>query len=117
MSDGLFDQSIKVMATWDWVTPVWSWVQDWHYRPSTGFFMPYDCGRSAWEIVRFLKSKGVRVWGALVIGDEISIRVREAQSDYTAMWLGRMGVPYTGGLSMRKRKATKRRAKRKPRSR
>jgi hypothetical protein len=98
----MFEQMIKVSASWDWVTPVIAFVQDWWYRPSTGFNMPYGHSYSAWEIKRFLKSKGIRVWGTLVVGDTITIRVREAQALYTEYWLQKMGIPYQGGLSLEK---------------
>jgi len=98
----MFDQMIKVSASWDWVTPLISFIQDWRYRPSTGFNMPFGHSYSAWEIKRFLKSKGIRVWGTMVIGDTITIRVREAQALYTEYWLQKMGIPYQGGLSLEK---------------
>ena len=35
----------------------------------------------------------------MVIGDIITIRVREAQALYTEYWLQKLGIPYEGGLS------------------
>lgn len=95
----MFDKVVKASASWDWVTPLIAFVQDWWYRPSTGFNLPFGYSYSAWEIKRFLQSKGVRVWGVMVIGDVITLRVREAQALYTQYWLEQLGIPYEGGLS------------------
>jgi len=35
----------------------------------------------------------------MVIGDIITLRVREAQALYTEYWLHSLGVPFEGGLS------------------
>lgn len=96
----MFEKMVRISASWDWVTPMIAFFQDWRYRPSTGFSIPYGHSYSAWEIKRFLKSKGIRVWGVMVIGDNIILRVREAQALYAEYWLQRMGVPYEGGLSL-----------------
>ena len=90
----MFDQIVKIGAIWDWVTPLLAFVQDWIYRPASHFRIPYGCGRSAWEIARFLRSKGIRVWGLLVVQDTILLSVREAQADYAAYWLRALAVPY-----------------------
>lgn len=95
----MFDKVVKVGASWDWVTPLISFILDWRYRPSTGYNLPFGHSYSAWEIKRFLKSKGIRVWGVMVIDDFITIRVREAQALYTQYWLEQLGIPYEGGLS------------------
>lgn len=95
----MFDKIVRVSAQWDWITPLITVVQNWRYRPTTGFSLPFGHSYSAWEIKRFLKSKGIRVWGVMVIGDSISIRVRKAQALYTQYWLEQLGIPYQGGLS------------------
>jgi len=35
----------------------------------------------------------------MVIGDLITIRVREAQAIYAEYWLQKLGIPFEGGLS------------------
>lgn len=95
----MIDKLVRIGASWDWVTPVITLIQDWRNRPSVGFNVSYGCGFSAWEIERLLKSKGIKVWGVMVIDDVITLRVREAQALYTQYWLEQMGLPYQGGIS------------------
>jgi len=99
----VFDEAVRVAASWDWVTPVIAMYHDWKYRPSTGFFWPYGSG-SVWEVKRYLKSKGVLVWGGLVVGNQCQIRVRESQAEYAAFLIGQLGVPFQGGISAEKAK-------------
>jgi hypothetical protein len=103
----MLDRIVKEGASWDWVSPLMAFIQSWQNRPSVGFNVSRNCGFSAWQIERFLKSKGVKVWGVMVIDDVITLRVREAQAKYTQYLLNQMGVPYQGGP--RKTKTTKKR--------
>lgn len=93
----MFDKAIRIGAQWDWITPLWAFVQDWRYRPAVHWRVPFGCGYSAKEIQWFLQGKGIRVWGLLVIGDDILFSTRKAQGKYTAYWLGRLCVPFEGG--------------------
>jgi hypothetical protein len=60
------------MAGWDWVTPMITFFRNWQRSPSVGFFMPYGYSFSAWEIGRFLRGKGVDLWGLMAISDTIT---------------------------------------------
>ena len=90
----MFDSVVRVAAGWDWVSPLITFIQNWQRSPSVGFFLPYMYSLSAWEIARSLKIQGVDVWGVMVIGDEILLRVREAQADHTERCLQSMGLPF-----------------------
>jgi hypothetical protein len=95
----MLDKIVKTGASWDWVSPLMAFIQSWWNRPSVGFNVSHECGFSAWQIERFLKSKGIKVWGVMVIDDVITLRVHEAQALYAQYWLNQMGVPYQGGIS------------------
>ena len=106
----MFEEIIKIGASWDWITPLWAFVQDWRYSPATHFTTPYGGIYSAKEIQWYLQGKGIKVWGLLVVGDTILFSVREAQSDYTEYHLRQLGIYYTGGLSPKnKKRSTKKR--------
>lgn len=92
MEENILDKIVRTGASWDWVTPLLTLIRDWHNRPSTGFNIPYECGFSAWEIERFLKNRGIKVWGVMVIDDVITLRVRKSQARYTQYWLEQLGL-------------------------
>jgi hypothetical protein len=92
------DKALRVMASWDWITPVITLIQDWWNRPSVGYNVSDTGVFSAWELKRFLKQKGIKVWGVMVIGDTITLRVRKAQALYTQHWLMTLGMPYQCGI-------------------
>lgn len=54
----MFDQMVRTMAGWDWVTPLVTAIRNWQRSPSVGFLLPYAYAFSAWEVQRFLRGQG-----------------------------------------------------------
>ena len=108
----MLEQTSKVGATADWLTPLWSVILDWYYQPAASFSMPWGETYSSHEVQKMLKSKGIRSWGYLAVNDTVLFSVREPQADYTEYWLQRKGIAYEGGLSPKKSAMYRRRKKR-----
>jgi hypothetical protein len=101
---------MKFGMSFDWISPAIAIVQNIRNHPSVGYNIPVGCGYSAWETKRFLRSRGVKVWGVMIIGDVFTLRVRLGQAEYTQHWLEKMGIAYQGGVAKgasRKAKRTK----------
>lgn len=85
---------IRMVASWDWITPLISAIQSVRRRPWVQFNIPEMSagGLCAWEIKLYLKRNGVEVWGMMVIGDDIVFRVREHQVNVVYWLLAQAGV-------------------------
>lgn len=90
----MFDGILRMTASWDWFTPLIIAVQNWRYRPTTGYHVPLESAVCPDDLRNFLRSKGVRVWGLIVLGDVFSIRVRVAQASYAEYLMTRLGVAF-----------------------
>lgn len=99
----MIDKAIEAGTMFDWITPLWTFVQDWRNRPSCGYSVPVDGGYSLYVVRDLLRSKGVKTWGWAIVDGAILFRARQAQAEYVQYWLERNGVPYGGGISTRRR--------------
>lgn len=78
------------LTVFDWISPLLTLIQDWRNRPSTGFALQLQ-HVSTMELERFLKSKGVKAWGWMLVDDVTVFRVRKRQGRYVEMWLAALG--------------------------
>ncbi len=99
----MIDKALSVGTTFDWITPLWTLIQDWRNRPSVGYSVPVDGGSSLYAIKGALTGKGVKTWGWMIVDGVILFRTRQAQAQYAQYWLERDGVPYSGGITKRTR--------------
>lgn len=90
----MLDGFLKVGAGFDWITPLWAFVQDARYGQPFQINVPYEAGWSGREITTELNEKGIRSWGLMVVGETITFTVRKPQARYALYWLERWGVPY-----------------------
>ncbi len=93
---------ISMGSMFDWITPLWTFVQDWRNRPSCGYSVPVNGGWSLYAVRDILRSRGVKTWGWAIVDGVILFRTRTAQAQYTQYWLERNAVPYWGGVKNRK---------------
>jgi hypothetical protein len=107
----MIDKAIAAGTTFDWITPLWTFVQDWRNRPSTGYSVEVSSGWSAYGLQGMLTDKGVKTWGWSIVGGTILFRARVAQATYAQHWLDKWGVPYVGGTH-RPRRTERRQRKR-----
>jgi len=89
----MIDKILQIGAYGDLITPIVSMIQDITNGPSCGFGLPRDIGLSARDVERLLRSRGVKVWGLMVIDDLIIFRVRKAQAAWTKYLLDQAKVP------------------------
>lgn len=90
----MLDEFLKFGAGFDWITPLWAFIQDAHYGQPFQINVPYDAGWSGSQIILELNEKGIRTWGLMVVGETITFTVRRCQARYALYWLDRWGVPY-----------------------
>ena len=98
----MIDRAIQSGTTFDWITPLWTFVQDWHNRPSCGYSVPVDGGWSLYAVRDLLRARGVKTWGWNIVDGVILFRTRQVQAQYAQYWLDRHAVPYSGGISKRR---------------
>jgi hypothetical protein len=94
----MLDKMIDFGTTFDWLTPIWTFYQDWRNRPSVGYSVRAGDGWSAYAIRDLLAAKGVNLWGLAIVDGAILFRLRRGQAEYAQYWLRREGVPYSGGI-------------------
>lgn len=90
----MLDGFLKFGAGFDWITPLWAFFQDTRYGQPFQINVPYDIGWSSEALAIELKEKGIRTWGFMVVGDNITFTVRKPQGRYALYWLQRWGVPF-----------------------
>jgi hypothetical protein len=99
----MFDKLVETGAVFDWITPLFTFVQDFRNRPSVGYNVPVDSGWSAYAISDLLRAHGIKVWGLTIFQGTIMFRLRSAQAEYAQYLLAQNGVLYSGGLDAAKR--------------
>lgn len=88
----MMDDLLAIGSGFDWITPLWGFLQDVHYGRPYQINIDYDCGWSANKNTKALQSKGIRCWGVMVVGRTITFTVRKPQSRYALYWLRRWGL-------------------------
>lgn len=104
----MIDNLIGKGTTFDWITPLWTFYQDWRNRPSCGYSVPVDGGWSLYGLQGLLSDKGVKTWGWAIVDGVILFRARVPQAAYAQYWLSKWGVPYGGGVTKRQARWGKR---------
>jgi hypothetical protein len=99
----MIDKLIAAGSTFDWITPIFTFVQDFRNRPSVGYNVPVDGGWSAYAIADLLRTHGIKVWGLTIFQGTIMFRLRAAQAEYAQYLFAQNGVLYSGGLDAAKR--------------
>jgi hypothetical protein len=92
----MLDKFLKAGASFDWITPLWAFIQDVRLGSPFQINIPYDTGWSGKQIASMLRSKGVRVWGLMVVDDTITFTVRRQQARYALYWLSQYELPLVG---------------------
>jgi hypothetical protein len=90
----MFDRLLAAGAAMDWFTPALAFAQDWVNGPSVGFSVAMSAGMSAAAIRSILIQQGVKVWGMMLVDDQILFNTRTAQARYAAYLLQRNGIPF-----------------------
>ena len=99
----MFDKLVETGSVFDWITPLFTLIQDFRNRPSVGYNMPVDGGWSAYAISDLLRAHGIKVWGLTIFQGTIMLRSRAVQAEYAQYLFAQNGVPYSGGLNAAKR--------------
>lgn len=99
----MFDKLVETGAVFDWITPLFTLIQDYRNRPSVGYNVPVDGGWSANAISDLLRAHGIKVWGLTIFQGVIMFRLRAAQAEYAQYLFAQNGVLYSGGLNAAKR--------------
>ena len=94
----MLDRLLAFGAVFDWISPLWAYIQDVLNGPSHTFLVPHDAGWSGREIERLLRQHGVHVWGLMIVDGLIMFTVRQAQARWAQYLLQRAGVPIAYGL-------------------
>ena len=96
----MLDKTLSFGAGFDWITPIWTFIQDYRRRPAVHYDIPADCGWHIHAIRDMLQESGIRLWGLALYQDTFVFSVRQAQARYTQYLLERSGIPYQGGIEV-----------------
>lgn len=94
----MFDNMLRIGASFDWFTPLWTLVLSARRRPTVTYAVPVDFGGGPSGMGRMLRGWGVEVWGVDIYDDETIFHARQSQAQYIQIQLERNGIPYRGGL-------------------
>lgn len=84
---------LKLRAKVDLTSLLVAIIKTYRQRPAVGYAIdPYDIG-----VLEVLRAKGIKVWGIVMVGNELLFQVCLPQAQYTQYWLDGEGVPYRGG--------------------
>jgi len=91
----MFERLLRTGASWDWITPVASLIQDWRHRKEGHhtYLITYGQGWSGNQCRRILRRHGIQTWGAMVVNDTIMITVPLPHASYGQHLLDKAGVP------------------------
>ena len=90
------ERLIRMGMCLDWISPTAAIAQNILNGPSYTFLIPQNCGRTGREIIRMLRSRGVKTWGHMVINNTITISVPKKQAGWAQKILDMAGVPTEG---------------------
>jgi hypothetical protein len=91
------DRLLAAGATFDWISPLVSLVQDITNGPGHIFFVDLYAGYSINDIKGLLRGHGVKVWGDMIVDNMIAVTVRKKQAHWAQYLLEREGVPLLAG--------------------
>lgn len=86
---------LRFGAAFDWLGPVSALIQNYKNRPAVGYTIFYEDV----AVLDILKSKGIKIWGLVLVGDELIFSLRMAQAEFAQYLLEGAGVPYHGGVT------------------
>ena len=89
------DKLLKAGATFDWISPLLGFIQDWINRPAVGFSIPMSAGWGTNTISKLLRGNGIKVWGVMLSGDVILLSTRRKQARFAAYLLDSEGIPFS----------------------
>ncbi|HEY76219.1 MAG TPA: hypothetical protein G4O00_08570 [Thermoflexia bacterium] len=87
------DTFLDFLARLNWLERIGEWVRAALGIRSWRFCVPRNCGWSGYEIERFLRRYGVKIWGRDVSDQYISFRVKIEQANWAEYLLWRKGIP------------------------
>ena len=95
----MLDKLLSFGSFFNWLTPLFAFLQDLVNGPSVGYTVPLAAGWSTLSIRRYLRSSGIKVWGVMLFRNKILLRVRKAQARYAQILMERAEIPYAGGIN------------------
>ena len=98
----MFEKFLRFSAAFDWITPTWTLIVSHRRRPHVTYAIPVNYYGGPAGIRRLMQSWGAEVWGADIYDDETIIHARERQAQYIEIKLEEYGIPYRGGLGVKK---------------
>jgi hypothetical protein len=89
----MLDEALEIGSNFDWISPLFAFVQDFINRPVSDFGISVSAGWGRRDIKRLLKQHGVGVWGVIYRQDMLMFTVRKAQAKRAFYLLKRARVP------------------------
>lgn len=84
---------LKLRAKVDLTSLLIAIIKTYRHRPTIRYAIdPYDI-----EVLEVLRAKRIKVWGIVMVGNELLFQVCLPQAHYTQYWLEGEGVAYRGG--------------------
>ena len=74
-----------------------AYPQDWANGANHTFYIDRRCPFSGLQIENLLTSHGIRVWGKMIVFNDIMVTVRRRQAKWAQYLLERAGVPIQSG--------------------
>ena len=91
--EGLIDTILEVGSWPDWVTPLWSMIQDRFNEGGHTFLLPVDnCPYAPIEVQWFLEENGVKTYGLYVFQGYIMISCHPNVATWAQYWLDQAGI-------------------------
>ena len=83
-----------MLKSFDWISPLWAILQDLTRGPAHTFLIDQDggAGLTGREIENLLRRAGCQTWGAMLIGDTLTVSVPKTQAWPGWLALARAGV-------------------------
>jgi hypothetical protein len=80
----MLDTLLNVGSAFDWITPLWAFIQDFFSGPVADFGIPARTGWSRDDIRRYLNTYGIRVWGLMydLRGEVLMFTVNHKDADF-----------------------------------
>jgi hypothetical protein len=80
----MLDNLLNIGSAFDWITPLWAFIQDFFSGPVADFGIPARAGWSRGEVRRYLNSHGIRVWGLMydLCGEVLMFTVNKKDAEF-----------------------------------